>query len=119
MAHQALVHKGSGQILEFVEGSESVRFEVHEDFKWVEGPATIEEGLQPPDYYYNLETEVIEKVQYGETPYDLARRFEYPSVEDQLDVLFHDMEAGRIPGKDTSVWYSGIKRIKDANPKPE
>lgn len=49
----------------------------------------------------------------------LASRVEaYPSVENQLDILWHDIDAGIIPGKDTSVWYTTVKQVKDQFPKP-
>ena len=36
----------------------------------------------------------------------------YPSIEDQLDMQFHDQV------NDTTTWKDGIQAIKDANPKP-
>tara|TARA_R110000824_G_C14660837_1_gene617792 strand:- start:115 stop:414 length:300 start_codon:yes stop_codon:yes gene_type:complete len=35
----------------------------------------------------------------------------YPSIEDQLDMQFHDQV------NDTTTWKDGIQAIKDANPK--
>ena len=116
MANQALVHGPSGQVIEFKEGDESVRFEVSPELTWVEGPETIEEGLQPPDYQYDEETEVISKRTYAAPSYDLSRRLDYPSVEEQLDLLWHDMDEGRIAGKDTSRWFGALKSVKNANP---
>ena len=43
---------------------------------------------------------------------------QYPKVEDQLDMLLHMMDQDIIPGKD-STWYTTLKTVKDANPKPE
>ena len=43
---------------------------------------------------------------------------QYPKVEDQLDMLWHMMDQDIIPGKD-STWYTTLKTVKDANPKPE
>jgi predicted peptidase len=42
----------------------------------------------------------------------------YPSVEDQLDMIWHMIDQEVIPGKDSSVWYSTIKEIKESLPKP-
>ena len=40
----------------------------------------------------------------------------YPSIGDQLDMLFHDMTAGK--GDKTGEWYKAVKKVKDDNPKP-
>jgi len=44
-----------------------------------------------------------------EVDYVLRRQEEYPSVEDQLDILYHQ-------GYD--AWKATIKEIKDRLPKP-
>lgn len=49
--------------------------------------------------------------------YARTRFTDYPFVEDQLALLWDDMDAGIIPGKETSKWYAAIKEIKDNNPK--
>jgi hypothetical protein len=116
MAYQALVHGPTGQVIEFKEGGEDVRFEVSPELTWVEGPETIEEGLQPPDFEYDEETEVISRRVFPDPPHDLARRLDYPSVEEQLDLLWHDMDEGRIAGKDTSRWFGALKSVKNAHP---
>ena len=41
--------------------------------------------------------------------YQGQRREEYPSIEDQLDTIYHSGVAG---------WKTGIKAIKDKYPKP-
>lgn len=45
------------------------------------------------------------------------RREEYPTIEDQLDSLWHAMDRGDI-GK-VEPMYSKIKAVKDRYPKPE
>ena len=37
---------------------------------------------------------------------------------DQLDMLWHDIDEGRIPGKETSLWYAHVKDVKEQHPKP-
>lgn len=49
--------------------------------------------------------------------YDQARRVMYPRVEEQLDMLWHAMDAD--PPARIEPFYSVIKAVKDANPKPE
>jgi len=43
----------------------------------------------------------------------------YPQISEQLDQLFKDITAGKF-GDDakTGEWYTAIKAVKDANPKP-
>lgn len=41
----------------------------------------------------------------------------YPQLADQLDMLFHDMTAGK--GDKDGNWYAAIAKIKSDNPKPE
>ena len=52
-----------------------------------------------------------------ENGYITARQAEYPSIGDQLDMLYHDMTAGK--GDNTGDWYAAIEKIKEDNPKPE
>jgi hypothetical protein len=40
----------------------------------------------------------------------------YASLEDQLDMLYHDIVAGKLDT--TGTWATHIKAVKDANPKP-
>ena len=39
----------------------------------------------------------------------------YPSIGDQLDMLFHDMTAGK--GDKTGEWYKAIVKVKADNQK--
>ena len=45
------------------------------------------------------------------------RRVNYPSVQEQLDMLWHMVDQGVIPGKESSVWYATIKQVKEDLPK--
>lgn len=51
-------------------------------------------------------------------PYTSLRMKEYPSVTDQLDMLWHMMDDETIPGKG-SDWYNTILTVKNNHPKPE
>lgn len=42
---------------------------------------------------------------------------EYPSISDQLDMLWHAMDKDEIPGKGID-WYENIKATKAKYPKP-
>ena len=48
--------------------------------------------------------------------YQRTRAIQYPSISDQLDMLWHAMDSGALPRVDS--FYDAIKAIKDANPKP-
>ena len=48
--------------------------------------------------------------------YRSFRRAAYPSVQEQLDMLWHAMNDGIMPGKD-SEWFKTISDIKEMNPK--
>lgn len=45
--------------------------------------------------------------------YKEARRIAYPSIQEQLDMQFHDAANG------TTTWNDAIQAVKDAHPKPE
>tara|TARA_R100000781_G_scaffold13528_3_gene11628 strand:+ start:102 stop:422 length:321 start_codon:yes stop_codon:yes gene_type:complete len=51
------------------------------------------------------------------TAYQGKRRDAYAELADQLDMLFHDMTAGK--GDKTGDWYAAIAKVKSDNPKPE
>ena len=48
--------------------------------------------------------------------YKYVRKETYPEIAEQLDLLYHDMTAGK--GDKTGEWYKAVKAVKDANPKP-
>ena len=43
------------------------------------------------------------------------RRVEYPSLKEQLDLLYKDLVAGKVDA--TGEWAKTIKKVKDDNPK--
>ena len=110
----ALVNKRNGAVWQF----SAETFEVHESQSWVDVPDEVfDETVDPADWKWNAETEMIEQVVHEAPPVDAVRRFEFPDIGDQLDLLWHDMDEGRIAGKATSNWYAVVKNIKDKNPK--
>ena len=54
---------------------------------------------------------------WAKNKYKHDRQPLYPQILDQLDLLYHDMTAGK--GDKTGEWYKAIKKVKDDNPKPE
>lgn len=80
----------------------------------------IESNPINPIFLSQIENEETIKylkwVQQGNTPlpydnfnYGLHRKKEYPSIEDQLDILFH---------QGFESWKDAIQKVKDKYPKP-
>ena len=66
------------------------------------------------------EQEKINIAEEEKVKYIFDRKDLYPNVEEQFDMLFKDIDAGKFgaEGKD-SEFYKTIKKIKDDNPKPK
>lgn len=61
---------------------------------------------------------VLTQETWEPTPsYDLARVRAYPSLGDQMDMLWHAMNNNVIPR--IEPFYSQIKAVKEAHPKPQ
>ena len=62
-----------------------------------------------------IDAEVIRlQADYDAKQYQRDRK--YPQLGEQLDMLFHDMTAGK--GDKTGEWYKAVEKVKDDNPKP-
>ena len=48
--------------------------------------------------------------------YARKRRNSYETVGEQLDTLYHDIDDGKLDK--TGAWFTSVKTVKDANPKP-
>ena len=46
--------------------------------------------------------------------YASKRKREYPTWQEQVDQLWHDIDDGKLDK--TGSWYNAVKAIKDANP---
>ena len=53
---------------------------------------------------------------YNNLKYQRDRESEYPSIVDQLDLLYHDIARGEF-GKSSGEWAKAIKLVKDKYPK--
>ena len=58
------------------------------------------------------------KAEVAANGYKRARARTYPSIGDQLDMLFHAIEADSDLKTKFAGFYNAIKAVKDANPKP-
>ena len=80
----------------------------YEGLTWNEPP--VEEGGQnkPTEEEVNQEIERLQQ-EYNNNQYQRDRKAEYPSIEDQLDILYHG-------GYD--AWKAEIDKVKEKYPKP-
>ena len=68
---------------------------------------------QPSDA--DIEAELVRlQAEYDANQYQRDRQ--YPQLGEQLDMLFHDMTAGK--GDKTGEWYKAVAKVKADNPKP-
>lgn len=66
------------------------------------------------------EQEVLDKLNELQDDFDskeYQRLRQYPSIGDQLDMLWHAIDSGTL--NTTSDFYTAIKAVKDAYPKSE
>lgn len=65
------------------------------------------------------ESERARQLDVEKNGYKVERVSQYPSLAEQLDSLFKDIEAGFFGAKaKNSDFYKSIKLVKDSNPKP-
>ena len=75
---------------------------------------TFSDTQKPPS-----ETAITEKLNSLISNWEASqfqRDRQYPELGEQLDMLFHDMTAGK--GDKTGEWYKAIVKVKTDNPKP-
>ena len=58
------------------------------------------------------------KDELAKTGYKQARAISYPPFGEQLDLLYHAIEADSDLKTKLAGFYNAIKAVKDANPKP-
>jgi hypothetical protein len=76
-----------------------------------------ENGGAPCPSDSEINTEIIRlKALYTALKYARDRQDFYPSTEEQLDLLYHDMIADK--GDKTGEWFKAVKKVKDDNAKP-
>ena len=75
----------------------------------------VDDG-KPPPTKKEIESEIIrQQLDYDSKQYQRDRK--YPELGEQLDLLFHDMTAGK--GDKTGEWYKAVNKVKTDHPKPE
>ena len=64
----------------------------------------------------DIEAKVVEvQADYDAKQYQRDRAAAYKELKEQLDLLYHDMTAGKLDN--TGEWHKHIKAVKDANAK--
>lgn len=75
-----------------------------------------DEGREPPTWE-EIQEEIIREVKiYNYYLYERNRELEYPSIQDQLDMIYHDLKKGNL---NDGTWISAIDKIKEKYPKPK
>ena len=85
--------------------------EKYEDIIWQDKNTNIPTKKECEDELKRLEEED------KKTQYQRDRAPNYPAIQEQLDLLYHDMTAGK--GDKTGEWYKAVNKVKTDNPKPE
>ena len=62
--------------------------------------------------------EAAAKADIAANGYKRVRQEKYPSLPEQLDLLWHAIDADTDLKSKFSAFYNSIKAVKDANPKP-
>ena len=73
-----------------------------------------------PDNEQPTSKEIDAEIKRLQAEYDALqyqRDRQYPNLGEQLDMLFHDMTAGK--GTKDGEWYKAVAKVKSDNPKPE
>ena len=72
-------------------------------------------NLSDAEIEAKVDKEIAHDAWVADNEYKMKRQ--YPSLGEQLDMLFHDLTAGK--GDKDGEWYKAIKAVKDANAKPD
>lgn len=118
----ALINRSNNNCVQFVVTEEEC-FETHEDFKWVDirDDWVQEEGTNPPDFVWNPDLQEVQRNLPEPDTWDISRQNAYESLTPggELALLWDDIDAGVFGDiKGNSKFYTAIKNIKDAHPKP-
>ena len=88
--------------------------EYHSRVKIVKADGEVtSEGLPAWDLVKNKQAEL--QAEYDAKQYQRDRKLEYPEIGDQLDMLFHAIDAGALDKN--SDFYTTLKAVKDKYPK--
>ena len=109
------IHNDQGEILRTVECPEEfIHLQVNEGEFYHECDARYTDRIDIATMQVIRQDELVPPEPVIE-PYMEQRRFMYPSITNQLDMLWHAMDRGEIPKADR--FFNAIKVVKDAIPK--
>jgi hypothetical protein len=75
-----------------------------------------DEGREPPTWE-EIGQEVLREWKiYEYYEYERKREQAYPSITEQLDMIYHDLKEGRL---NNGTWVTAIEAVKTNYPKPE
>jgi len=81
----------------------------------LDGIIRFHSGQTPPSDSA-IDTKLKElQADYDAKQYQRDRAVEYPQIGDQLDMLYHAIDAGKV--NKTSDFYKALKAVKDKHPK--
>lgn len=72
-------------------------------------------NIEPLEKSVVLAKKVELETAYNDNTYQRDRAAEYKELKEQLDLLYHDMTAGKLDN--TGKWHKHIKSVKDKYPK--
>ena len=111
-----------GGLFFYVEGSDE-----YENVEWLVGPDLLSDASKIPTKEQvlaevaRIKNQEIYKLQRSGQIFDGDATTDgiYPSIGDQLDLLWHDIDDGKLGDTaKTSSFYTTIKNVKDSSPKP-
>jgi len=86
-------------------------------FYWIDGDLFVDETDIDVTAFETAINAVDVETEYNAVAYQWEREKEYPSIGEQLDMIFHAIDSGTLDK--TSDFYTTIKSVKDDFPKPE
>ena len=94
---------------------------LHPTAEWVVRGDTLEwldENVTAPTQV-QIDTEIARlQTEYDAKAYARTRADAYPSIGDQLDMLWHAIDADTTLKSNYADFHTALKAVKDANPKP-
>ncbi len=107
MIELELKHHVINAIFSIRPNSEFTVGDTYESLNWLS-----KDQVKPTETEFDEALKTV-KAEYDAQEYARARQAEYPSIEDQQDMQFHDAIDG------TTTWQDAIQAVKTKYPKPE
>lgn len=90
---------------------------VYSEIVWLEKPVYEGGQSKPTEDEINAEMDRLNTL-YAQKEYQRKRRPEYPDIGEQLDALYHAIDADSDLKSKFSTFHTAVKTIKDKYPKP-